>query len=162
MKKIDVWYVDTSNPNYRDWQLNHDNPYFICIDCFKLSKRKSEFSQRCLECTIKHRKLMKQVHKERYAKKLLQSKVPNGMTPKTYKKKHPACEMCGYKGQLTVDHIIPIAQGGKSVESNYQTLCKKCHLMKNTCEDIWKEANDTSSYLQWELHRVRNWLESDK
>lgn len=28
---------------------------------------------------------------------------------------------------LTADHIIPVAQGGKYILSNYRTLCYKCH-----------------------------------
>jgi 5-methylcytosine-specific restriction endonuclease McrA len=37
------------------------------------------------------------------------------------------CRDCGSVSGLTVDHIIPIAQGGRSVVSNLRTLCYICH-----------------------------------
>lgn len=48
-----------------------------------------------------------------------------------YIKKHPLCEMCRKEGRLTpvdeVHHIVPVSQGGKSVESNLMSLCHSCH-----------------------------------
>ena len=44
------------------------------------------------------------------------------------------CQMCGKympdEVGLHVDHIIPVAKGGKSIESNLQVLCDKCNLRK--------------------------------
>ncbi|MBQ8339081.1 MAG: HNH endonuclease [Clostridia bacterium] len=43
------------------------------------------------------------------------------------------CRKCGVSGrhaQLEVDHIIPIAKGGKSTYNNLQTLCHKCNVEK--------------------------------
>lgn len=40
------------------------------------------------------------------------------------------CVLCGDSGKiarLEIDHIIPVADGGKSIESNLQTLCFKCN-----------------------------------
>jgi len=48
-----------------------------------------------------------------------------------YIKQHPLCEMCQKEGRLTpvdeVHHIVPVSQGGKSVESNLMSLCHSCH-----------------------------------
>lgn len=45
------------------------------------------------------------------------------------------CQICGkYMPDgvgLQIDHIIPIAKGGKSVPSNLQVLCSKCNLKKS-------------------------------
>jgi hypothetical protein len=45
------------------------------------------------------------------------------------------CQICGkemYDGVgLQIDHIIPIAKGGKSVPSNLQVLCSKCNGRKS-------------------------------
>lgn len=45
------------------------------------------------------------------------------------------CQLCGkYMPDeigLQIDHIIPIAKGGKSVESNLQVLCSKCNANKS-------------------------------
>lgn len=45
------------------------------------------------------------------------------------------CQICGKhmpdEVGLHIDHIIPIAKGGKSVESNLQVLCSKCNGSKS-------------------------------
>ncbi len=46
---------------------------------------------------------------------------------------HWTCKNCGTEGkdsQLNIDHIIPRSKGGKAEESNLQTLCKSCNLLK--------------------------------
>ena len=49
------------------------------------------------------------------------------------------CVVCGASAsdgvtQLHVDHIIPIAKGGKTEMSNLQTLCQRCNLGKGTSD----------------------------
>lgn len=45
------------------------------------------------------------------------------------------CQICGITAKdgakLHVDHIIPIAKGGKTVPENLQTLCDRCNLGKS-------------------------------
>ena len=45
------------------------------------------------------------------------------------------CKICGCGMEdgvkLHVDHIIPVSKGGKTVESNLQTLCELCNLGKS-------------------------------
>jgi 5-methylcytosine-specific restriction endonuclease McrA len=36
------------------------------------------------------------------------------------------CEKCGTANSLTVDHVIPLASGGKNDESNIRILCLDC------------------------------------
>lgn len=40
------------------------------------------------------------------------------------------CQRCGSRDDLTVDHIIPLAEGGTTVASNLWTLCDPCHTEK--------------------------------
>ena len=44
------------------------------------------------------------------------------------------CRYCGRTEDfdyLEIDHIKPIAKGGKSTYDNLQTLCKRCSQMKS-------------------------------
>lgn len=44
---------------------------------------------------------------------------------------HYTCQICGKhvldEVGLQIDHIIPIAKGGKTVPSNLRVLCSKCN-----------------------------------
>ena len=52
---------------------------------------------------------------------------------KSYRAKHPVCEMCGRTGSALVDHIHPIQQGGAQLdEDNMQALCMRCHARKHS------------------------------
>lgn len=42
-----------------------------------------------------------------------------------------ACQMCGARSELEVDHIIPVAKGGSWDVENLQTLCASDHLLKS-------------------------------
>lgn len=41
------------------------------------------------------------------------------------------CAYCGKKSNLTIDHIIPSSQGGKTDFENCVTACKPCNNLKN-------------------------------
>lgn len=45
------------------------------------------------------------------------------------------CQICGASAQdgatLHVDHIIPVAKGGKTIKKNLQTLCNRCNSGKS-------------------------------
>ncbi|UCD33419.1 MAG: HNH endonuclease [Desulfobacterales bacterium] len=43
------------------------------------------------------------------------------------------CQYCGRSTppkELTMDHIVPIARGGKSIKNNVVTACKECNNAK--------------------------------
>ena len=63
-------------------------------------------------------------------------KVTNKMRFSIYNRDHYRCCKCGRKTRdLEIDHIIPIAKGGKSTYDNLQTLCHKCNLLKGDSID---------------------------
>ena len=59
-------------------------------------------------------------------------KVTNKMRFLIYKRDGYRCRKCGSEKDLEIDHIVPIAKGGKSTLDNLQTLCKKCNKEKSS------------------------------
>ena len=63
-------------------------------------------------------------------------KVSNKMRFSIYERDGNRCRYCHTRGsrynRLEIDHIIPIAKGGKSTYSNLQTLCHRCNVIKGS------------------------------
>lgn len=50
------------------------------------------------------------------------------------------CPRCSeHRADLEVDHIIPIASGGRNSWHNLQVLCKECNARKGATCSIWEE-----------------------
>jgi len=53
------------------------------------------------------------------------------------------CHYCGRMfppGDLTVDHLVPLARGGKSTRSNCVPCCKECNTKKRSLLPLeWEE-----------------------
>ncbi len=65
-------------------------------------------------------------------------KVSNRMRFAIYKRDGHRCRKCGKRGDdLEIDHIVPIAKGGKSTMGNLQTLCHRCNVEKGTNVERW-------------------------
>ena len=63
-------------------------------------------------------------------------KVTNKMRFAIYSRDGYRCKMCGRKrDDLEIDHIIPIAKGGKTTMNNLQTLCHRCNVKKGASLD---------------------------
>lgn len=61
------------------------------------------------------------------------AKVSNKMRFSIYQRDGYRCRMCGrhFKMEnLEIDHIKPIAKGGKTTYDNLQTLCRRCNKLK--------------------------------
>jgi len=74
--------------------------------------------------------------KERKPKRVVRWAVE--IVAKHYKMDKPRCFFCGrtqemlFKNErLTVDHIIPLEEGGEDKIHNLQILCTFCHSLKN-------------------------------
>jgi len=51
---------------------------------------------------------------------------------KIYERDSYKCLKCGATGNLTIDHITSLSNGGNNIDSNLQTLCEKCNKDKAT------------------------------
>jgi 5-methylcytosine-specific restriction endonuclease McrA len=54
-----------------------------------------------------------------------------------FKRDQFCCQYCGKTRDLTLDHVVPKARGGKSAWTNLVTACKRCNTTKgnNTPEE---------------------------
>ena len=55
------------------------------------------------------------------------------------------CHYCGQQvgaENLTIDHVIPVARGGKSVRSNCVPCCKECNNKKKAYTPVEKILDD--------------------
>lgn len=62
-------------------------------------------------------------------------RVSNKMRFYILERDHYRCRCCGRSQnevELEIDHIVPIAKGGKSTSDNLQTLCTDCNKRKGT------------------------------
>jgi 5-methylcytosine-specific restriction endonuclease McrA len=48
----------------------------------------------------------------------------------------PWCECCGRTTDLTLDHIVPIAKGGKATLANYRVLCRSCNSRRQDRDEL--------------------------
>ena len=47
------------------------------------------------------------------------------------------CVLCGRRGRLEVDHIVPVSVGGARYDTeNLQALCRGCHIKKTRSENL--------------------------
>ncbi len=51
---------------------------------------------------------------------------------RTMRALQPFCTICHSTKDLTLDHIKPLSQGGLSIPSNAQVLCRKCNSRKGS------------------------------
>lgn len=79
-------------------------------------------------------------------KKLERLKMTDSLRYDILKRDGYKCQICGVTAKegakLHVDHIKPIAKGGKTVPENLQTLCDRCNLGKSDKYDE-KEWNNS-------------------
>ncbi|WP_448601928.1 HNH endonuclease [Thermoleptolyngbya sp.] len=65
--------------------------------------------------------------------KTLRIRIPSEVRRYVMERDRHQCNHCGAgseQAELTVDHIIPLAQGGANDLSNLQVLCRRCNSTK--------------------------------
>ena len=63
-----------------------------------------------------------------------------------------ACLYCGSKENLTIDHVVPRASGGKTTWHNCATCCKKCNMAKGS--KSLKDAKMTLKHKPYQISYV--------
>ena len=78
-------------------------------------------------CCIEHDTYDKEIEHERRrihhlsAAKKMRREIKEG---------NALCEECGIKNNLTIDHIVPVALGGRTEDGNLRILCSFCNEKK--------------------------------
>jgi len=58
-------------------------------------------------------------------------RVPDSMRATVLVRDGGRCRKCRRAIKLEMDHIVPVSKGGKTEESNLQTLCQRCNRAKS-------------------------------
>lgn len=60
-------------------------------------------------------------------------RVPRGLWKGVVRRDRGACVYCGCRKGLSVDHVLPRADGGQNVPSNLLTSCLRCNKLRHRC-----------------------------
>jgi 5-methylcytosine-specific restriction enzyme A len=71
-----------------------------------------------------------QMEQPSYLDRLAQRRIPDCLRAVVLLRDGARCRKCRTALHLEVDHIIPVSKGGKTEESNLQTLCRRCNRRK--------------------------------
>ena len=123
-----------------------------CRKCQHLRSKKINTNYQWTAGTISNR----ESHKlEKHARDfLVKKKLPS----QSYECVYCNTEITAYNSNL--DHIIPLARGGKDTESNYQVLCERCNKEKHskTHEEYISWLNDLGETTKKERVKVKKYL----
>ena len=121
--------------------LHDQGVAFLFDDIESVPRSESLYFSSCLiswatDQTRVAKKFRKHHTTEKTDQQVERDKLTAGLRYDILKRDGYKCKICGRSTKdgvkLHVDHIIPIAKGGKTVPENLQTLCQDCNLGKGT------------------------------
>ena len=65
-----------------------------------------------------------------YEDRAASRKIADGVRAAVLVRDGGRCRNCRRSINLEIDHIVPVSKGGKTEESNLQTLCRRCNRRK--------------------------------
>ncbi len=94
-----------------------------------LANRREKLRRSSFELTVKQ-----------YHSRAQRSLMTRELRKKIMERDNYTCRMCGKRMfdevGLQIDHIIPVARGGRSVSSNLRVLCSRCNMSKGAKIDM--------------------------
>jgi len=131
-------------------QIERDAKYLKegiqCRSCKKVKMpssfrklRNGSYSPNCKRCADKWRatdtgKL--QAKLDAHCKRTNDAYIPANRYKATLEHFKHACAKCGSGANLHIDHLQPVAKGGRTVIENLIPLCSACNLAKHDCEPV--------------------------
>ena len=71
-----------------------------------------------------------EVDEPAYEDRLARRNIPDAIRATVLLRDGARCRRCHTVVNLEVDHIVPVNKGGRTDESNLQTLCRRCNRRK--------------------------------
>jgi len=105
-----------------------NNKGFWNVYSFYPEKKIKEIRDYLAWCKIENQKLESYPMK-RYRASLYTSR--SDIRKKIFERDGRVCRYCGSTENLTLDHIIPVKDGGKNTLDNLQVLCRSCNAKRN-------------------------------
>jgi HNH endonuclease len=65
-----------------------------------------------------------------YEDRLARRRIPDPLRAEVLLRDGARCRRCRTTVNLEIDHIVPFSKGGRTEESNLQTLCRRCNRRK--------------------------------
>ena len=72
-----------------------------------------------------------EIEEPTYEDRSARQRIPDPVRTKVLLRDGARCRRCRTPVNLEVDHIIPVSKGGRTEESNLQTLCRRCNRAKS-------------------------------
>lgn len=135
----------------------------ICQLCFRdkrnLYKSPHFSDQVCWDCWNAERLRLRSNNRSKRNKRSPSGRISTSQWLAVLERAEWGCVVCGVKGRhkLTLDHIIPINQGGTNTADNSQPLCVPCHEKKDGYErrSLWWLRRILRKWRKWVWKRYR-------